>query len=1033
MDTKAEKLAQARKKLREFQSKHQREREDNSSPSPTVSIATDTNGRRSANSLHSGIGFTHDEKSPFERVRTVSQSSRSSTTTPANTVLTIEDDEDGLHFNRKMSGVQQAARLDPQNETNTADYVVEQNGFERSFATKEGYNQMTEAFNELLMEKNRLASQLAELHGHYSEIYTAYSKLSESVQSGGMNSAACIQLSHLQTAMSVLVKERTSLQHRLREMALTNEQCNQKIHSIQLELNEKSTRLLKVEAELNSSKREIESLNALVQREAEELDKNRREAASWQAKVLHIQQDSNDAQERLKLCMRESEAAQAELQEARKLLHMKEIYLRQLGAYHAGPAFSECDIQTLQMVLTGENERLQGEVSRLQMEREELKQEANAAREHYETYGAQLNQNIVQISARLEEVSNDRLLLQSRVHSLEDELEVIRAEVRKRDERRGSTEKENLFETIQLRKELSEMVEKMAETEKHGAEMRSLLVEKDSHISRITEELQNMESELSTKVSMLAKAEESLVRAHREAKERAQFNEDVRSLSEQLQNEKATVSRAVAQNRELKDQLIELQDKLVVLSQESMERESGRLTALHTIEQLQTELERLRWHQMENAVEATDDSSNSQTIEDKHLNEGRNNEKVSTESSTLIDQRDAAVAQAEEARIRAERELTHITMQLKQIRADHRRVTQENEELRRIMEQNAEDENQNSIHVELGQAVERINALSSENERLRERIQELEECAVEADASEANRIETATEAASVHGQHQITNIQPHVETVEMNGNVVSADNSVDGAHSNLHSHMPGIAEKPLAWTELEARFARAMSQNADLIEQNERLEHVILQLQSENDTIGEYVTIYHHQRRLIRERMRQKEEAVARLSHEKEQMQQKLSELQETLMNLLTKKGVLRTYDQDKVRRKKKDVSGLIAKRANKLRSFSHSTVDEFSGDEETVVDGAHQILPENAVEATSCASSTASEAAEPLSDVETGNFQENKENMSNIETDADEDLSVQRIFNLITELQDANQGRLLPPCDPKMHCRECRGKLITL
>uniref|UniRef100_A0A914ZN14 ZP domain-containing protein n=1 Tax=Parascaris univalens TaxID=6257 RepID=A0A914ZN14_PARUN len=68
--------------------------------------------------------------------------------------------------------------------------------------------------------------------------------------------------------------------------------------------------------------------------------------------------------------------------------------------------------------------------------------------------------------------------------------------------------------------------------------------------------------------------------------------------------------------------------------------------------------------------------------------------------------------------------------------------------------------------------------------------------------------------------------------------------------------------------------------------------------------------------------MRQKEEAVARLSHEKEQMQQKLSELQETLMKLLTKKGVLRTYDQDKVKRKKKDVSGLIAKRANKLRSF---------------------------------------------------------------------------------------------------------------
>uniref|UniRef100_A0A914ZMD7 Golgin subfamily A conserved domain-containing protein n=1 Tax=Parascaris univalens TaxID=6257 RepID=A0A914ZMD7_PARUN len=932
MDTKAEKIAQARRKLREFQSKHQREREGKSSPSPTASIATDTNGRRSANSLHSRIGSTHDEKSSFERVRTVSQSSRSSTATPANTVLTIEDYEDGLHFNRKMSDVQQAASLDPQNETNTTDYVVEQSGFERFFTTKKGYDQTTETFNELLLiEKNRLASQLAELQGHYSEIYAAYSKLSESVQSGGMNDAACIQLSHLQTAMSVLVKERTSLQHRLREMALTNEQCNQQIHSIQLELNEKSTRLLKVETELNSSKREIESLNALVQREAEELDKNRREAASWQAKVLHIQQDSNDAQERLKLCMRESEAAQAELQEARKLLHMKEIYLRQQGVYHSGPAFSE-----------GENERLQEEVSRLQMEKEELKQEANAAREHYESYGSQLSQNIVQISAKLEEVSNDKLLLQSRIHSLEDELEVIKAEERKREGRRGSTEKENLFETIKLRKELNEVVEKMAEAERHGAEMRSLLVEKDSYISRINEELQDMKSELSTKMSMLAKAEESLVRARREAEERIQFSEDVRSLSEQLQNEKATVSRAVAQNRELKDQLIELQDKLIALSQESMERESGRLTALHTIEQLQTELERLRWHQMENGVEVADDCNNSHTDE----NERRGNEELSIASTTSIDQRDEAVVQAEEARIHAERELTHITMQLKQIRADHRRVTQENEELRRIMEQNAEDENQNSIHVELGQAVERINTLSLENERLRERIQELEECAVKANASEVDRIGSSAEAASVHEQHQIRNIQPHVETVEMNGNVVSADNSVVGARSSLHSHMPGIAEKPLAWTELEAHFARVMSQNADLIEQNERLEHVIVQLQSENDTIGEYVTIYQHQRGLIRERMRQKEEAVARLSHEKEQMQQKLSELQETLMKLLTKKGVLRTYDQDKVKRKKKDVSGLIAKRANKLRSFSHSTVDEFSGDEETVIDGAHQILP---------------------------------------------------------------------------------------
>lgn len=52
------------------------------------------------------------------------------------------------------------------------------------------------------------------------------------------------------------------------------------------------------------------------------------------------------------------------------------------------------------------------------------------------------------------------------------------------------------------------------------------------------------------------------------------------------------------------------------------------------------------------------------------------------------------------------------------------------------------------------------------------------------------------------------------------------------------AEVPVMREKPLAWTELEARFSDAMRQNAELIEEKEYLEHIILQLQSENDTIG---------------------------------------------------------------------------------------------------------------------------------------------------------------------------------------------------
>lgn len=73
--------------------------------------------------------------------------------------------------------------------------------------------------------------------------------------------------------------------------------------------------------------------------------------------------------------------------------------------------------------------------------------------------------------------------------------------------------------------------------------------------------------------------------------------------------------------------------------------------------------------------------------------------------------------------------------------------------------------------------------------------------------------------------------------------------------------------------QLQQRFAKAMTENADLSDQNQQLEHLITQLQSETETIGEYITIYQHQRRTIRERLKEKEDYVARLAREKEDVQ----------------------------------------------------------------------------------------------------------------------------------------------------------------
>jgi hypothetical protein len=47
-----------------------------------------------------------------------------------------------------------------------------------------------------------------------------------------------------------------------------------------------------------------------------------------------------------------------------------------------------------------------------------------------------------------------------------------------------------------------------------------------------------------------------------------------------------------------------------------------------------------------------------------------------------------------------------------------------------------------------------------------------------------------------------------------------------------------IASLQVAMQQLQERFTRAMHENANLSDKNQQLEHLIMQLQSETDTIG---------------------------------------------------------------------------------------------------------------------------------------------------------------------------------------------------
>uniref|UniRef100_A0A1I7TS47 GOLGA2L5 domain-containing protein n=1 Tax=Caenorhabditis tropicalis TaxID=1561998 RepID=A0A1I7TS47_9PELO len=178
-----------------------------------------------------------------------------------------------------------------------------------------------------------------------------------------------------------------------------------------------------------------------------------------------------------------------------------------------------------------------------------------------------------------------------------------------------------------------------------------------------------------------------------------------------------------------------------------------------------------------------------------------------------------------------------------------------------IMRQNAEDENQNSIHVELTQAVGRVQELAAENEQLREAVNEVR-------------------------QHENDKVNHQLETVEGK----SAEEVGQQPSRELHEDL-------WARKELEKRFARAMLQNAELAETIDRLEHINQQLELENDTIANHVVLYQHQRKLVRERLRVKDEQLKAMEEERTKTVARCQELQNVLVSVLNKGGVLKEYE----------------------------------------------------------------------------------------------------------------------------------------
>ncbi|XP_050294913.1 golgin subfamily A member 2 [Anthonomus grandis grandis] len=92
---------------------------------------------------------------------------------------------------------------------------------------------------------------------------------------------------------------------------------------------------------------------------------------------------------------------------------------------------------------------------------------------------------------------------------------------------------------------------------------------------------------------------------------------------------------------------------------------------------------------------------------------------------------------------------------------------------------------------------------------------------------------------------------------------------------------------------LEEKVKRTMQEIADLTDEKQRLEHIVLQLQGETETIGEYVALYQHQRMVLKQKALEKDQQLKQLANDREQIKIKLDRLNALIKRLVTEKGTV--------------------------------------------------------------------------------------------------------------------------------------------
>ncbi|XP_035996100.1 golgin subfamily A member 2 isoform X1 [Fundulus heteroclitus] len=705
---------------------------------------------------------------------------------------------------------------------------------------------------------------------------------------------------HIQT-IGILVSEKSELQTALQ---YTQQAARQKTAEAE-ELNNRLQTTKQRVSELERTLSTVSTQQKQFDRQNKELEKER---DNLRLEVLRLnnlseesKQQSSELSEQLRQITQANAAMRLEVDDLHKRLEMADLMLQQYSSQSDSPSFN----QKVELLLE-EKQQLESRNHQLLESVAQLKTERDCYVERIQEEGRVWKDKTEQLLAQVSLVAEERDRNINRVQELEASI----------------LELKNAAALLSAEKEAQDDAEPQPSGPSAGEvalqeALSSLQQEKDAINAQYQAQLRDNE-QLSR---LCAELETRLGEFERQVESKAQEDEDRRRMLEDVQSDKATISRALTQNRALKDQLAELQNGFVKLTNENMEL----TTAIQSEQHVKKELAR-RMGELQEELHNVKEQLELKCQEAQGVTEQRDQVAAHLQQYCAAYQALAAEReqlhqqflqqtqlmdrlQHDESHGRAQLDVSQ--SQLKQAEEHLEHLVRDNEQLKAEIKELLNSSALETTSRDQGDGVESMavteSPISSSSIVIPEDFEsqkEMEDFIRGALAQlEAERDDARRQLEEEHRLHMAARQQAAValrlEQQHHNYKPVHEDDRVHNESQDQHSHehsgggVPAEVHQALqaAMEKLQQRFTSLMQEKADLKERVEELEHRCIQLSGETDTIGEYIALYQSQRAIMKQKHQEKEQYINMLAQDKEEMKVKLAELQDLVMRLVAERN----------------------------------------------------------------------------------------------------------------------------------------------